>query len=104
VILLTVLLVALLIQAHRVWQEIHEVEEPVSSDDLLQSFTQAHADGELDDDEFERVRLQLTSFPGEIAKRSPKPTTSAAPAPSEPRSLLDQIGSEPESVVDDLSP
>jgi hypothetical protein len=104
VILLTVLLVALLIQAHRIWQEIHEVDEPVSPDDLLSSFEQAHADGELDDEEFERVRLKLTSFPPEIAPRSPKRSTRAAPPPSEPRSPLDRIASEPDSPVDKRSP
>jgi hypothetical protein len=59
--LLTVLLVALLINAVRVWGEIHDVEEPDSPSDLLASFEQAHAKGELDDAEFARVREQLRS-------------------------------------------
>jgi len=103
VILLSVLLVALLIKAHRVWQEIHDVEEPVSAGDLLEAFEQAHADGELDDDEFERVRLQLKSVPGEIGSTSSKRSTSAAPSPAEPQSSLDGIESEPDSASSDLS-
>jgi hypothetical protein len=59
--LLAVLLTVLLIKAVRLWQEIHEVEEPVTSDDLLATFEQAHAEGELDDDEFAKVREQLGS-------------------------------------------
>ena len=57
--LLTVLLAALLWKAVRVWGEIHDVEEPDSPTDLLASFEQAHADGELDDAELARVRAQL---------------------------------------------
>ncbi len=57
--LLTVLLAALLWKAVRVWSEIHDVEEPDSPTDLLASFEQAHATGELDDAEFARVRAQF---------------------------------------------
>ena len=52
---LAVLLIFCLVKAYRVWEEIHDVEEPSSPDDLLESFEQAHLAGELDDDEFERV-------------------------------------------------
>ena len=41
------------------WEEIHDVEEPDSPTDLLESFEEAHAAGELDDEEFERVRRRL---------------------------------------------
>jgi hypothetical protein len=58
--LVAVALVALY-KAYRVWEEIHDVEEPDSPADLLQSFSQAHAAGELDDDEFDRVRRRLES-------------------------------------------
>jgi hypothetical protein len=56
---LTVLLAASLIKAVRVWEEIHDVEEPDTPSDLLASFEQAHAEGELNDAEFARVREQL---------------------------------------------
>jgi hypothetical protein len=67
---LTVLLVASLIKAVRVWEEIHDVEEPDTPTDLLASFEQAHAVGELDDAEFARVREQLggASFTTEAGK------------------------------------
>ncbi len=57
--LLAVLLVVALIKAYRVWEEIHDVEEPDSPADLLAAFKQAHAAGELDDEELERVRERL---------------------------------------------
>jgi uncharacterized membrane protein len=57
--LVVVLLVALL-KGYREWQEIHDVEEPDSPDDLLRSFREAHARGELDDDEFQRVERRLS--------------------------------------------
>jgi hypothetical protein len=56
---LVVLLAASLLKAVRVWEEIHDVEEPDTPGDLLASFEQAHAAGELDDAEFARVREQL---------------------------------------------
>jgi hypothetical protein len=59
--LLTVLLAVLLFKAVQVWGEIHDVEEPDSPGDLLASFQQAHADGELDDAELARLREQLSS-------------------------------------------
>ncbi len=59
--LLTVLLAVLLFKAVQVWGEIHDVEEPDSPGDLLVSFQQAHADGDLDDAEFARLREQLSS-------------------------------------------
>jgi hypothetical protein len=57
--MLVVLLVVALVTAYRVWVEIHDVEEPDSPAELLESFEQAHAAGILDDAEFARVRGQL---------------------------------------------
>jgi Putative zinc-finger len=78
--LLAVLLVFSLIKAVGLWQEIHEVEEPVTSGDLLATFEQAHADGELDDDEFERVREHLASCPSgdQSAATGSRPPNDAA--------------------------
>jgi hypothetical protein len=56
---LSVAAILLSIHAYRVWQEISEVEEPDSPIDLLESFEQAHAEGELDDQELDRVRQRL---------------------------------------------
>jgi uncharacterized membrane protein len=63
--ILVVLMFFALIQAYRMWEEIHEVEEPDSSDDLLETFEEAHAAGELDDEEFERVRRRLSGLASE---------------------------------------
>ncbi len=57
--LLSIVSMMLLIHAYRVWQEIHEEEEPDSPIDLLESFEQAHAEGELNDQEMDRVRRLL---------------------------------------------
>jgi hypothetical protein len=57
---LVILLVIALVAAYRVWSEIHDVEEPDSPEDLLESFEQAHAAGVLDDRELARVRWRLT--------------------------------------------
>jgi hypothetical protein len=62
--LLAVLLVASLIKAIRVWGEIHDVEEPATVSDLLASFQEAHALGELDDEEFARVTEKLAASSG----------------------------------------
>jgi len=67
--LLVVVVLVVLIKAFREWQEIHDVEEPDSPDDLLRSFREAHAMGDLDDDEFERVQRRLANAPA-----SPLPT------------------------------
>jgi len=61
VVLLVVFLVAALIKGYREWQEIHDVEEPDTPDDLLRSFREAHALGELDDEEFQRVQRRLSA-------------------------------------------
>jgi hypothetical protein len=63
--LFVVLLAVLLTKAVRVWQEIHEVEEPATPDELLASLEDAHAAGDLDDDEIARVRQQLAGCQGQ---------------------------------------
>ena len=57
--ILVVLMVVAIVKAYRMWEELHDVEEPDSPTDLLESFEEAHAAGELDDEEFERVRQRL---------------------------------------------
>jgi hypothetical protein len=59
--LLVIVLILVVCKAYREWQEIHDVEEPDSPDDLLQSFREAHALGELDDDEMRRVEQRLSN-------------------------------------------
>jgi hypothetical protein len=79
--LLAVFLVASLIKAVRVWGEIHDVEEPDAPDDLLAAFQQAHAQGELDDDEFARVSEKLagSSPTAGLADAFPPPRDASAP-------------------------
>ena len=60
-----VILVGTLIGFCRTWMEIHEEEEPDSPQDLLESFREAHAAGQIDDRELERVRGLLLAGEGE---------------------------------------
>ena len=53
--ILVVLMLFAFVKAYRTWEEIHEVEDPDRPEDLLETFEEAHAAGELDDEEFERV-------------------------------------------------
>jgi uncharacterized membrane protein len=72
--ILMVLLLVALVKAYRTWEEIHEDEEPDSSRDLLEKFVEAHAAGEMDDEEFERVRQRLG---GPSTDTNPKPPAAA---------------------------
>ena len=69
--LLTVLLLASLLKAVRVWEEIHDVEEPDSPSDLLTSFIQAHAAGELDDAELRESARGWAESPPTAGKAEP---------------------------------
>lgn len=44
----------------RIWMEIHEDEEPDTPEELLESFQEAHAAGEIDERELARVREVLS--------------------------------------------
>jgi hypothetical protein len=79
--LLVVLLAASLIKAVRVWGEIYDVEEPDTPSDLLASFQQAHAQGELDDAEFARVTEKLagSSTAAGVADFSGRPRDASEP-------------------------
>jgi uncharacterized membrane protein len=66
-VLFAVLLALLIIKMYRERQDILDVEDPDSPEDLLRSFELAHRAGELDDDEFERVKQQLArDLPGKF--------------------------------------
>jgi len=70
--ILAVLMVVALVKAYQMWEELHDVEEPDSPADLLESFEEAHSAGELDDEEFERVRRRLArSATGQDEKSAP---------------------------------
>lgn len=50
-----------LIALYRTWNEIHEDVEPDSPEDLFESLREAHAAGQIDDRELERVRQVLAA-------------------------------------------
>jgi hypothetical protein len=71
---LVVLLVALACAgywAYQVWHEVNEDEPPATAEELLASFEQARAAGELDDEEYARVRKRLEETGG----RPPRPSS-----------------------------
>ncbi len=58
--------------AYRAWHEAHEEIEPASAEELLATFEQARAAGELDEEEYARVRRELLkSANGELGAPSP---------------------------------
>ena len=63
-VLLGIIMVVVLVYAYRVWEEIHDVEEPDSPSELLDSFEQAYAEGELDAQELDRLRKILVDGDG----------------------------------------
>jgi hypothetical protein len=76
--LFVIVLTALLIKAIRVWQEIHDIEEPATPSEVLASLEEAHAAGELSSAEIARVREQLANpEPNPFAHDHGKPPTSA---------------------------
>jgi hypothetical protein len=52
------------VAAYRAWREINEEAEPATPEELLASFDQARADGELDEDEYARVRSEIEKSAG----------------------------------------
>jgi hypothetical protein len=68
--LLVVTMVIALSAAHRVWTEIHDVEDPDTPADLLESFEQAQREGALDRHELDRIRQNL----GVSSTCAPAPT------------------------------
>ena len=67
----TLVVVIAAIGFYRVWLEVREEEEPDSPDEVLESFRRAHAAGEIDDQELERVTRVLA--PGAFPPRPQKP-------------------------------
>ncbi len=73
--LFAVVLVLLFIKVYRERQDILDVEDPDSPEDLLRSFEDAHRSGDLDDEEFERVRKRLGLSMSHGDSGAPAPVT-----------------------------
>ncbi len=74
--LLVCALIAAAITAYRLWFDLNDVEDPDRPEDLLEAFKEARAAGELDEQEFEKVRRQLknaASFDSKTAPGKPSP-------------------------------
>jgi hypothetical protein len=69
--LLLLTLVFVGVKAYRTWQEVNDDVEPVTHKELLASFKQAREAGELDDDEFARVRRLLGDTPASRPDANP---------------------------------
>jgi hypothetical protein len=92
---IVVIVIGTLIAAYRTWEEIHDVEEPDSPGDLLETFQQAHAQGEIDDQELDRVRRLLTDAAGEATAESagspPAESPVASDRPRNPEEDADSV-------------
>jgi len=99
-VLLVIIMTALLVHAYRVWEELHDVEDPDSPSDLLDSFEQAHAEGDLDAQELDRVRRLLVDGHASGGPRigAPDSPTSRAGTIKTPRSIGDKP---PEDTTED---
>ena len=69
-----------LIVAYRLHQETHEDDDPVTTDELLAEFEEAHASGELDEAEYRRVTELLRNPLGPKRAAAARPLTTT-PAP-----------------------
>ena len=76
---LVVLMLFAFVKAYRTWEEINEVDDPDRPEDLLETFEEAHAAGDLDDEEFERVRRRLTSSVADADQKTPAETSKDNP-------------------------
>jgi hypothetical protein len=93
------IVVGALIAAYRTWEEIHDVEEPDSPAELLEAFRQAHAEGELDDQELDRVQTLLAGAEGEAGEPAggrPAGSPVATDRPEDPGEAADVRAGETE--------
>jgi uncharacterized membrane protein len=71
--------------AYEMWMEVNEEVDPATADELMASFDQARAAGELDDEEYAKVRKRIEQ-PGSEGLRTGSPNTGKdqprAPGPS----------------------
>jgi uncharacterized membrane protein len=69
-VLVVLSLVVTSILAYRVWGEMHEDIEPATSDELMEPFDGARAAGELDAEEYARLRqrIQQAQAPGPVTR------------------------------------
>jgi len=56
---LVLLLVGSSYWAYRAWSDIHEEEAAATADELMEAFEEARAAGELDEEEYARVRERI---------------------------------------------
>jgi hypothetical protein len=70
--LILVALVVALVVGWWYWREAHEEEASDSPEELLASFEEAHAAGEIDDEELQRLRDRLAPSSGRRPQPPPK--------------------------------
>lgn len=69
-VVVVVVMIIALVGFYRVWSEVREEEEPDSPEELLEGFREAHAAGQIDDRELERVSALLS--PGAAGEKLPR--------------------------------
>ncbi len=78
--IIVAIMIGTIIAFYRTWAEIHEDTEPDSPQELFEAFREAHAAGQIDDRELERVRGLLTTDEGLVPgadQTSPHPDSTA---------------------------
>jgi hypothetical protein len=102
---LALFLVALLVgilKVRSLWEEIHEDEDPASERERLSELEEAHAAGELDEEELRRVRDLLSRSE---SSHAPEPLRRRTPIqPDPPPSAGSESSSSDESPVQPDSP
>jgi predicted negative regulator of RcsB-dependent stress response len=58
--------------AYQVWQEVHEDEAPASAEELLATFDSARDAGELDEEEYAKVRKRIEETGSAPPANSPR--------------------------------
>jgi uncharacterized membrane protein len=70
--------------AYQMWKEVNEEVDPATTDELMASFDQARAAGELDDEEYAKIRKRIEQT-GSAEPRTGIPNTDKArPKPPGP--------------------
>jgi uncharacterized membrane protein len=70
--------------AYQMWSEVNEEVDPATADELMVSFDQARAAGELDEEEYAKVRKRIEQT-GSAGPRADSPSSGKA-RPKPPKS------------------
>jgi len=70
--------------AYQMWMEVNEEVDPATADELMASFDQARAAGELDDEEYAKVRKRIEQTGAAGSRTGSSDTGKTQPGPPRP--------------------